>query len=89
MAGFWRKKKQGQDGAVSADFRHALMQQVMRTELIRIKALIGTTSLLAIILWTVYLLAPETVSRIWHGNLRPAYLYAIIVPFILCRDQGL
>jgi adenylate cyclase len=59
------------------------MQQVMRTELIRIKALIGTTSLLAVILWTVYLLAPETVSRIWHGNLRPAYLYAIIVPFIL------
>ena len=83
MAGFWRKKKQGQDGAVSADFRHALMQQVMRTELIWIKALIGTTALLAIILWTVYLLAPETVSRIWHGNLRPVYLYAIIVPFIL------
>ena len=51
MAGFWRKKKEGQDGAVSADFRHALMRQVMRTELIRIKALIGTTSLLAIILW--------------------------------------
>jgi adenylate cyclase len=23
------------------------------------------------------------VSAIWHGNLRPAYLYAIIVPFIL------
>src|SRR5438552_10455437 len=82
MAGFWGKKKEGQ-AAVSADFRHALMQQVMRTELIRIKALIGTTSLLAIILWTVYLLAPETVSRIWHGNLRPAYLYAIIAPFIL------
>ena len=83
MAGFWGNKKDGQDAAVSADFRHALMQQVMRTELIRIKALIGTTSLLAVILWTVYLLAPETVSRIWHGNLRPAYLYAIIVPFIL------
>ena len=83
MAGFWGKTKDGQDAAVSADFRHALMQQVMRTELIRIKALIGTTSLLAVILWTVYLLAPETVSLIWHGNLRPAYLYAIIVPFIL------
>jgi adenylate cyclase len=50
MAGLWGKKKDGQDAAVSADFRHALMQQVMRTELIRIKALIGTTSLLAVIL---------------------------------------
>ena len=55
----------------------------MRTELIRIKALIATTALLGIMLATVYLLAPEAVSRVWHGNLRPAYLYAIIVPFIL------
>ena len=83
MAGFWGKKKDGQDTAVSADFRHALTREVMRTELIRIKALIATTSLLAIILWTVYFFAPEAVSRVWHGNLRPAYLYAIIVPFIL------
>jgi len=36
--------------AVSADFQHALMQQVLRTELIRIKALIGTTALLTIML---------------------------------------
>jgi len=31
---------------VSADFKHALMQQVLRTELIRIKALIATTPVL-------------------------------------------
>ena len=83
MSGFWGKMKGGQNPAVSADFRHALMQQVMRTELIRIKALIATVSLLAIILWTVYFLAPEAVSRVWHGNLKPAHLYSIIVPFVL------
>ena len=82
MAWSWQKKESGRS-VVSTDFQRALTQQILRTELIRIKALIGTTSLLAIILWTVYLLAPEAVSRIWHGNLRPAYLYAIIVPFIL------
>ena len=35
--------------AVSADFQTALTQQVLRTELIRIKALIGTMVLLAVL----------------------------------------
>jgi len=83
MTRFWSKDKDGQGGAVSADFQHALMREVMMTELLRIKALIGTTALIAIILLAVYLLAPEAVSRIWHGNLKPIYLYAMIVPFVL------
>src|SRR5229473_2125339 len=83
MAGFWRKKKEGQDGAVSADFRHALMQEVLRSELIRIKALIATTALLGVILWTVYTLDPDAINHVWRGGLRPVYLYAILVPFIL------
>ena len=83
MAGFWGKKTNDQDTGVSADFQRALMQEVMRTELLRIKALIATTALLAIILGIVYLFASEAVSRVWHGNLRPDYLYSIIVPFML------
>jgi adenylate cyclase len=83
MTGFWGKKKDGQEPAVSADFQRALTQEVMTTELLRIKALIATTALLAVILWTVYFFAPEAVSRVWHGNLKPSYLYSIIVPFIL------
>jgi adenylate cyclase len=80
---FWGKKNSDEDTGVSADFQRALTQQVMATELLRIKALIGTTALLAIILWTVYFLAPETVSQVWHGNLKPHYLYSVMVPFIL------
>ena len=34
---------------VSADFQHALMRQVMRTELIRVKALIGTAAFITIV----------------------------------------
>ena len=83
MAGFWGKKTRGQDTGVSADFQRALMQEVMTTELLRIKALIATTVLLAIILGTVYFFASEAVSRVWHGNLKPEYLYSILVPFIL------
>jgi len=83
MAVFWDKKKGEKEPAVSADFQRALTQEVMTTELLRIKALIATTVLLAIILWTVYFLAPEKVSQVWHGNLKPTYIYPILVPFIL------
>ena len=37
MAGLWGKKTTGHDTGVSADFQHALMQEVMTTELLRIK----------------------------------------------------
>src|SRR4051812_38524534 len=69
--------------AVSTDFEQALTQEGLRTELVRIKALIATTSLLAAILWTVYILEPDAVDHIWRGRLKPAYLYVILVPFIL------
>ena len=82
-AGSGASKKNDQDTGVSADFQRALMQEVMTTELLRIKALIATTALLAIILGIVYFFASEAVTRVWHGNLKPEYLYSIIGPFIL------
>jgi adenylate cyclase len=80
---FWAKRNRDQDTGVSADFRRALTQEVMATELLRIKALIGTTVLLFAILWSVYFFAPEKISQIWHGNLKPHYLYSVMVPFVL------
>ena len=68
---------------MSADFEHALTQEVLRTELVRIKALIGTTSLLAAVLWVIFILEPEAVNHLWRGGLRPTYVYLILVPFIL------
>jgi adenylate cyclase len=83
MAGLWWGNKDAKSPAVSADFTHALMQQVLRTELIRIKALIGTTAFLALMLWTIYFFDPKAVTHLWHGGLRPTYLFAILIPFIL------
>lgn len=73
----------GKRESVSADFDHALTQEILRAELIRIKALIGTAALLGAMLWTVYLVEPEALNRVWMGHLKPAYLYSILVPFIL------
>jgi adenylate cyclase len=84
MLGLWRNTQEGQRrSAMSADFEHALTQEVLRTELVRIKALIATTSLLAAVLWAVFILEPEAVDHLWRGRLRPAYVYLILVPFIL------
>ncbi|SIO43838.1 adenylate cyclase [Bradyrhizobium erythrophlei] len=82
MLGLWDNKG-GQDSAVSADFAHALMQQVLRTELIRIKALIATAAVLTVLIWTIYFFDPYAVTHLWHGRLKPTYLYAILIPFIL------
>jgi adenylate cyclase len=82
MAWLWRRKSV-QRSEMSPEFQHALTQEVLRTELIRIKTLIGTTALLGGILLAVYLFAPEAVSKVWHGNLKPSYLYSVMVPFIL------
>jgi adenylate cyclase len=81
MLGLRRGKNE--QPAVSADFQHALMQQVLRTELIRIKSLIATTAIIGIMLFVIYTFNPYAVEHLWHGRLTPAYLYAILFPVIL------
>jgi adenylate cyclase len=59
MLGFRGNKTTRHRATVSVDFRHALMQQVLRTEPTRIKALIATTAVLAAMLFTFYILNPR------------------------------
>lgn len=66
-----------------AGFQRALTREILKTELLRIKALIVTTSVLTGVLWIIYTLAPEQLERLWQGNLKPVYLYSILIPFIL------
>ena len=82
MLGLWGNRGE-QRSAVSADFERALGREVLHTELIRIKALIATTAVLAIMLCTIYFFDPYAVNHLWHGRLRPTYLFAILIPFIL------
>jgi len=56
---------------------------VLRSELIRVRALIATALLLTAIILAVYFLAPDAVNATWRGGLRPSYLYVTLVPFIL------
>ncbi|HZC95934.1 MAG TPA: adenylate/guanylate cyclase domain-containing protein [Bradyrhizobium sp.] len=81
MLGLWDNKEARP--TVSADFQHALMQQVLRTELIRVKALIGTAAFLTVMLLILYTVDPYAVEHLWHGRLNPAALFKILIPFIL------
>ena len=75
--------KTTEDSAVSAGFQHALTQEVLGTELIRVKALIGTAAALGLLLLTIHTIDPYAVEHLWHGRLKPTDLYLILVPFIL------
>lgn len=68
---------------VSDDFQRVLTREILKTELVRIKALIVTTSILTLALWSFYIFAPEQLNELWHGKFKPAYLYITLVPFIL------
>jgi adenylate cyclase len=83
MLGIGRSQPEGQAAIVSAGFEHALNQEVLRTELVRVKALIVTAGLLLIVLWTVDLIDPRGLDHIWRGQFRPNYLTRILVPFVL------
>jgi adenylate cyclase len=82
MAGFWQNNK-SEKSAVSADFRQALTQQVLRTELIRIKALIGVTVVLSSLILIIHTFDPYAIEHLWHGKLNPSDLFMVMVPFVL------
>lgn len=82
MRRLWGQAEGAQRPAMSADFQYALNQEMLRTELLRIKVLIGTSLALAAVILTVYILTPETFERIWHGH-PPAYLFALFIFFIV------
>jgi len=69
--------------AISADFERALTREVLRTELVRVRALIVTGSILLLSMTVLYLLDPGVVNRIWHGGFGPGHVYGILISFIL------
>ncbi len=83
MPGRWWDWRGAARPEVSAEFEHALMREVMRTELIRVKALIATVVVLGVVLTTVYLADLGAVQHFWHGRLKPQHFLILLVPFVL------
>src|SRR6266567_2486590 len=81
MRGPWRGNKGEPRPAMSADFERALTREILLTELLRVKVILFTLSLLLAILTVAYAISPDGIERIWHGHLPVLPLYSAFLLF--------
>jgi adenylate cyclase len=81
MSGWWNRLNPVHPTA--SGFRHELDRQIMKTELIRIKTLIGTMVAVVVVVSSIHIFAPDIIGHLWRGHLRLSYLFEILMPFIL------
>jgi len=46
------------------------MREILSTELLRVKAILATITLLVTTFIVTYAISPDTIERIWHGRAR-------------------
>src|SRR5580700_3357326 len=81
MTGLWRALV-GPHEPVSKQFEHMLMREVMRTELIRVRAVIVVSLVIMVNVALVHVLFPDVVERVWHG-VNPRIIYRILIGLII------
>ena len=59
------------------------MREVMASELLRVKAVIITTGIIAVVVVSTYYLEQPVIERLWQGGMRPIFIFQILVPFVL------
>ncbi|TPQ28465.1 adenylate/guanylate cyclase domain-containing protein, partial [Bradyrhizobium guangdongense] len=69
--------------AMSADFERELTREVLRTELLRVRALIATGCVMLVFVTMMYLIDPAVVNRVWQGVEGFVEIYGILIGFIL------
>ncbi|MEY9185932.1 adenylate cyclase [Bradyrhizobium sp. USDA 326] len=82
MAGFPSRKTR-QHAVLSKDFERELTREVLRTELLRVRALILTGCVMMLFLTAIYLLDPTVVNRVWRGTEGIIQVYGLLLGFIL------
>jgi adenylate cyclase len=81
ITGLWRALV-GPHEPVSKEFEHLLMREVMRTERLRVRALIIVALVIMFNVSLVRILFPGVEERIWRG-INPNAIYLILSGFIL------
>jgi adenylate cyclase len=79
---FWRAIV-GPHQAVSKDFEHMLMREVLRTELVRVTALIVTVSTIIVLILAMHVFEPDVVYNIWRGKAKATSSVLLLVAFVL------
>ena len=76
-------RKTRHHAALSEDFERELTREVLRTELLRVRALIMTGCIMMVLLTAIYLIEPSVVNRVWRGTEGIVEVYGLLVGFIL------
>ncbi|WP_409188146.1 adenylate/guanylate cyclase domain-containing protein [Bradyrhizobium sp. RDM4] len=76
-------RKTRQRAVLSGEFERELTREVLRTELLRVKALIITGCVMILFLTSTYLIDPAIVNRIWRGTGGLVREYILLAGFIL------
>jgi adenylate cyclase len=75
--------KTRQRAVLSEEFERELTREVLRTELLRVRALIITGCVMISFLTATYLIDPTIVNRVWRGTEGLVREYTLLVGFIL------
>jgi adenylate cyclase len=70
---------------VPAGFRDALTREILLTEILRVKAVIVTVSLLVAALSIIFFVTPSGLMKVSHGQFDLVRVYAVYVPFVLAE----
>jgi adenylate cyclase len=76
-------QRESERAVLFSDFRRALNREILLTELLRVKAVIATASVLVAFLLTAYAIVPANIERIWHGHFAIWAVLAAFIPFVL------
>ncbi|OKO68656.1 adenylate/guanylate cyclase domain-containing protein [Bradyrhizobium sp. AS23.2] len=76
-------RKARRHAAMSEDFERELTREMLRTELMRVRALIITGCVMAVLLTAIYLVDSSAVERVWQGTRGLAEIYGLLTGFIL------
>lgn len=76
-------RKARQHAVMSEDFERELTREVLRTELVRVRALITTGCVIVVFLTAIYLVNSSVVQRVWRGTEGLAEVYGLLTGFIL------
>jgi adenylate cyclase len=79
---FWREIVRPHE-QVSKDFEHMFMREVMREELVRVRALIIVAIVILFIVVLTHALFPDVVQRVWRNGVNPNSIYVILMVFVL------
>jgi adenylate cyclase len=79
---FWREIVRPHE-QVSKDFEHMFMREVLREELVRVRALIIVAIVILFIVVLTHALFPDVVQRVWRNGVNPNSIYVILMVFML------